>query len=427
MRYTNIIVASSITLMTCIFFPFQAIDSYISEDENLNTIIGSQVYQILMLICCDFLPQIFIGITVDIFSLKSSLIFSVSLIIIGLVVNIFSLLFQEQITILSYYFAYTAYICTSTCVQFIVYDSAYSLQHRMQNIGLFYLFYYLFSKITISFITIFKQMTWITNLIIDSIAIGLTLVCIIVIYKSYKKIDQERQQSIQYQNFQKYQGVGITIKSIVQYYNNQHTIYLFTMTFLTSMITSHSFPDFFITILQNKKSEPFCENAINLIYIICIAFPGFWILYYINTKQPLIQYWMKFTSYFLSLSIIIQILLCLIVYFKDRISYNVLFAIFTLITIYQSSFHLMAVVLYTQILLCFLDKRMSIKCIGLALMSIGQDINLLIFVLDLELIITCLVILLIIVLAKLYHEYYLFNKQFQQLEDELNRSLIDQM
>ncbi|KAL4462731.1 hypothetical protein ABPG74_000561 [Tetrahymena malaccensis] len=418
--YGNKIILGSIIQAAFLTFSFFNITDYISnQNDNLKAIVNSGLYQKINVIGFDMLPQLIVGVMIDLISFKSTQIFSVFMSIVALFINSICLYEQKQALILSSFLLNMAYGFVYTCVIYIIYESSQSFQKRVYYSGLFHLFSYSLPSLLSQFIMLFQE-DRLNNLIINQLGILLLLLGTFLLYKSYWKIDQERQKSYLYKRFLRYQGVGITAKKIIQYFNNEHIIYCLIMSFSTEFFTSRSFPDIYIKLLKNIRSDLTYESTLIITYLISYIFPGFYILYFINTRKQTIQFCMKITSFILTTFIFVQIFIISVIQYQDKISYNIQFIIYVTITVCQGSLHLFVIIIFNQIMASLQDERTSIKCIGFALISIIQDTNQIVFSLDIQPIILSLIIFLVIILTKIYHEYYIANKSFDQLENKIN-------
>ncbi|KAL4505316.1 hypothetical protein ABPG72_016383 [Tetrahymena utriculariae] len=101
-QYGNKFIVGSIIQAMFLAFTLQNITDYISnKDEQLRNIVKSGLYQKFNVIGFDLLPQIIVGIMIDLISFQSTQIFSVIMSIIALFVNSICLFQQKNALILS--------------------------------------------------------------------------------------------------------------------------------------------------------------------------------------------------------------------------------------------------------------------------------------------------------------------------------------
>ncbi|KAL4486776.1 hypothetical protein ABPG72_006608 [Tetrahymena utriculariae] len=419
-KLKNLVIIGAFILNICSYFSFECITRYINkQDKTQSDIINSSLYSILSLILFDILSSLIIGITIDMISLKSSQIISFFMTLLGLVISIISMNQNSNAVILSSAVAQIGLYFTFIVTLYIIYDTSYNFKQRILNTGLFTVAYFSFTKFVCQLLVLFDLQKYIVYLIINIIAILLTIGATIVLYYSYWQIEKERQCSQVFQKFQSHQGIAITLKKVIKYYKNQHVIYLVIMSFTTQLCTCSLNNTQYIEVLRSNDQISIYENILIFSQLFCMSIPGFYILKKICSKENVIEYCMRLTSQYLTTSIAIQVIICIVFYFQQHLSYYFMFAIFQLSIMYQGIFTLTCAIIYNQLLICLIDSRISFKCIGYTLISVSQDMCQFFFVIQVQdLIIIRLLILLILVLTKIYHEYYIYNKSFQDLEQQ---------
>ncbi|KAL4465866.1 hypothetical protein ABPG74_004103 [Tetrahymena malaccensis] len=413
-------------LFCCILSKFGIVLCLNLQNENKETGINKEEYQIIMYFTLNILAQTFIGFMVDLISLKSAWLFTQTCSFLSIIVQIISTYTEnDQGNLLANFLLNFSFNCNYICGTYILYDSSYQIRKRF-NYQSFFVCIGSYIPYTISLL--YNWFCIDLQFFKTYVFQGMIYFCLVInfiggiyITKLYGQVENARQKSQNYQNALKYRGVGLTLKLIFRYYWNQNVIFLAVLLITMMSISQIQNAAFLYDSIQNYHSfETYkIDNSLKLLFYLSVIFIATPLIFIINKQKQII------TSSFIVLRNLALILTCIqviqtfLIIFQDKLSLTLIFIISCIILVFKAIGYLLIHVLCNQLLISLQSEKYSIKCIGLSFFGVFQDLTQIFYFIKLEPRIFSLLLSLAGILCTLYSFYYLKNRSFTILENKL--------
>ncbi|EWS76508.1 transmembrane protein, putative (macronuclear) [Tetrahymena thermophila SB210] len=370
-----------------------------------------------------------LGFTVDLISLSSSWRFTQCVCIIGMLIFILASQSQNsQIIIVANILIRFSQGCNYICGTYILYDSSYYLKKRFLYQSLFILigsFGGFLIYLILDWLSILNKINQKYLIQVICVCLLINLIGDIIVSQFYNKLDKIKLMSQSYQQYLQSRGVAISLRAIFNYYWNENIIYLaITMISYRSMSSVNNVLFTITNIQQNKQinlSNNLAELLKMLFYLSTITI-GIIIMYRIQKRKKVIQFSYQITRNFMVITTIAQILLTATLYFQNKLNLYLIYPLLIIILITKGIAFILSSILCNQLLISLQSEKSSIRCMGIGIFGICQNLFEIFYYLSINPIILNSILSLVGILFLLYSFYYLQNRRFDLIDQKLNQS-----
>ncbi|KAL4473892.1 hypothetical protein ABPG74_022756 [Tetrahymena malaccensis] len=415
---------SLIILVGCVLSKFGVAFCYQYTHQSMDSNLNDKLYTFIQFFTIAIFTLILIGFIVDLVSFKISWRFNQVIFFAGILTFLASLLdSNNQYMVLAKYFFYFSFACNYVCGTYIIFDSTYTLKAKFIYQSLFIAFGSYFSFAVCLILNWFSLQQKIKGYYLFGlilIIMSIYFIGSLLVSQCYDKIVQIRERSQRYQLFLQYRGVGITLKSIIQFYLNRNNIYLlFNIISLRSMSSLSIVPFLIKSFVKSdqKYKQIDVQKTLALTFYLSNLF-GIYIFFHLAKQQNIIALSYKILRNLLFLLTLYQIILTAVIYYQSQVNFDFLYIVFFIGLVFKGISNIIGVVLCNILLIALQSENSSIRCIGLGLFGALQDTQDILYYFDIQPIILNCLLFLIGILDSIYCLYYLKNRSFSRLESQ---------
>ncbi|KAL4432894.1 hypothetical protein ABPG74_014408 [Tetrahymena malaccensis] len=416
-KYSKEIIIGVLLLMLGISFQFR----YVQNQRILTYKYNETLYYYINTSICFLIGQIY-AFMIDIISFNVPFIFSILLMTLCYLVQMNLQDIDQQILLFLDLMVTIGYYCSFLSIIYIIFDSYYSLQQRF-NLKVISHAISVLPQILQKLLNLFNQPNILNGFYTSTISLGFFITGLVVLLFSYGKIEIYKQKSSCYLRYLTFQGMGITLKNIIQYHKNENVAFLLLISFTSQLCSNIQNPFIVINSLNQQQVNKNYNDMIQVIYYVSYIFPGLLISLFINSRKQILQTIMQFTRYFLNSSLIIYPIICIYVCIQTYFPYSISFAFFSVISIYQGSVRIVTYNVFFEVFTSLVHQRSAIKCLGFSFILFVQDAPKFILFAPLSPLTAYIIQLSFVLLTKILTKKYLNQRSFVILEQKLRNSL----